>query len=76
MLAVGQVRSVSKGGFASTLPLVNIYEIEGARLRRISVYNDPGEGLRAAGLSGSRFGRKRRFSHQRGLGHTSESRHE
>jgi hypothetical protein len=51
VLAVGEVRSVSKGGFASTLPLVNIYEIEDAKLRRISVYNDPGEGLRAAGLS-------------------------
>jgi ketosteroid isomerase-like protein len=52
VLAVGEVRSVSKGGFASTLPFVNIYEIEGAKLRRIRVYNDPGEGLRAAGLSG------------------------
>jgi ketosteroid isomerase-like protein len=51
VLAVGEVRSVSKGGFASTLPFVNIYEIEGAKLRRIRVYNDPGEGLRAAGLS-------------------------
>ena len=51
VLAVGEVRSVSKGGFASTLPLVNIYEIEGAKLRRISVYNDRGEGLRAAGLA-------------------------
>ena len=52
VLAVGEVRSVSKGGFASKLPLVNIYEIEDAKLRRIKVYNDPGEGLRAAGLSG------------------------
>jgi hypothetical protein len=50
VLAVGEVRAVSQGGFASTLPLVNIYEIEGAKLRRISVYNDRGEGLRAAGL--------------------------
>jgi hypothetical protein len=52
VLAVGEVRSVSKGGFVSTLPFVNVYEIEDAKLRRISVYNDPGEGLRAAGLSG------------------------
>ena len=51
VLAVGQVRAVSKGGFASTLPLVNIYEIDGAKLRRIRVYNDHDEGLRAAGLS-------------------------
>jgi ketosteroid isomerase-like protein len=51
VLAVGQVRAVSQGGFASTLPLVNIYEIDGAKLRRIHVYNDHDEGLRAAGLS-------------------------
>jgi hypothetical protein len=50
VLAVGQVRAVSQGGFASTLPLVNIYEIDGAKLRRIHVYNDHDEGLRAAGL--------------------------
>ena len=51
VLAVGEVRAVSKGGFPSILPLVNIYEIDGAKLRRISVYNDRGEGLRAAGLA-------------------------
>jgi ketosteroid isomerase-like protein len=50
VLAVGQVRTVSQGGFASTLPLVNIYEIDGAKLRRIRVYNDQDEGLRAAGV--------------------------
>jgi ketosteroid isomerase-like protein len=52
VLAVGQVRSVSKGGFASTLPFVNVYEIKDAKLWRIRVYNDQDEGLRAAGLSG------------------------
>jgi limonene-1,2-epoxide hydrolase len=52
VLAVGQVRSVSKGGFASTLPFVNVYEIKDAKLCRIRVYNDQDEGLRAAGLSG------------------------
>ena len=52
VIAVGQVRSVSKGGLASTLPVVNIYEIKGAKLRRIRVYSDQDEGLRAAGLSG------------------------
>ena len=50
VLAIGQVRSESKGGFGSTLPFVNIYEITGAKLCRIRVYNDPDEGLRAAGL--------------------------
>jgi limonene-1,2-epoxide hydrolase len=52
VLALGQVRSVSKGGFASTLPFVNTYEIKDAKLCRIRVYNDRDEGLRAAGLSG------------------------
>jgi limonene-1,2-epoxide hydrolase len=52
VLALGQVRSVSKGGFASTLPFVNTYEIKDAKLCRIRVYNDQDEGLRAAGLSG------------------------
>src|ERR1700754_66637 len=52
VLAVGEVRSVSKGGFASTLPFVNVYEIKDAKLWRIHVYNDRDEGLRAAGLSG------------------------
>jgi ketosteroid isomerase-like protein len=52
VLALGQVRSVSKGGFASTLPFVNTYEIRDAKLCRIRVYNDQDEGLRAAGLSG------------------------
>ena len=52
VLAVGQVRSVSKGGLASTLPVVNIYEFKGAKLCRIRVYSDQDEGLRAAGLSG------------------------
>lgn len=50
VLAVGEVRTVSKGGFASTLPLVNIYELDGGKLRRIRVYNDHDAGLRAAGL--------------------------
>jgi hypothetical protein len=45
-----EVRTVSKGGFASTLPLVNIYELDGGKLRRIRVYNAHDAGLRAAGL--------------------------
>ena len=50
VLAVGQIRTVSEGGFPSTLPFVNIYQLEGGKLRRVRIYLDSDEGLRAAGL--------------------------
>jgi hypothetical protein len=50
VLAVGEVRTVSRGGFASTLPLVNIYKLDGGKLRRIRMYHDT---MRASERPGS-----------------------
>lgn len=42
----------TEGGFRQTQPLSNLYELDGGKLVRVSVFRDRDEALEAAGLRG------------------------
>jgi hypothetical protein len=50
VLAALHVRLESTGGVALTQPIVNVYTRTRAKLKRVEVFHDSAEALKAAGL--------------------------
>jgi ketosteroid isomerase-like protein len=50
VLAVGQVSMMSQGGIPFAQPFATVYELVEGKLRRVRVYRDGDEALKAVGL--------------------------
>jgi ketosteroid isomerase-like protein len=51
VLALTRADAVSPGGFHADQPMASLYDFAGAKVRRIEVFIDRAEALKAAGLS-------------------------
>jgi ketosteroid isomerase-like protein len=51
VLALGQVSVMSQGGIPLAQPFANVYDLVDGKLRRVRVYSDWDEALKAVGLA-------------------------